>query len=294
MSALHVACASGPDYAPHAAAMLRSVIEHRGGLEVRGHYLVSPRFPRDVAARIARMVESAGATIEFHPIPDEWIAGLPSHEIFSPAVWYRLFLPGLLDVDRVLYLDADTIAVDDLSPLWSSPLADHYAAAVPNVWEPWNAHRPSELGLAGPRDYLNSGVLLLNLARLRDDDMTAALLSYGRERAADLRWLDQDALSAVLAGRWLRLHPRWNCMNSILLFDWAADVLGAEAVDEARRSPGIRHFEGRSVNKPWHLLCDRDMRDAYLRHRRGTPWPRVRREGVTPANVMRRALRWRP
>jgi lipopolysaccharide biosynthesis glycosyltransferase len=111
------------------------------------------------------------------------------------------------------------------------------------------------------------------------------------ERGEELLWPDQDALNLVLGERRLALHPRWNCMNSVLAFDAAHDVFGAEVVEAARRAPGIRHFEGPGANKPWHLLCDAPDREAYFAHRRATPWPRVGREGVTPVNLARRLVR---
>ena len=289
-----MACASGRDYARHTAAMLHSVLEHRGNLRLHAHYLVGPRFPARSARQITEMVGRDGGAIEFHTIGDHRLAGLPNRASFDPAVWYRLFLPELLpDVDRVLYIDGDALAVDDLTPLWHTDLGDEYAAAVPNVLEPWNSSRPADLGLSGPTEYLNSGVLLLDLRRMRADDMTMRLVTYARSRGDRLSGLDQDTLSAVLAGRWRRLHPRWNCMNSVMTFEWAGQVLGEEAVHEARRRPGIRHFEGPGANKPWHLLCERDLRELYLRHRRATPWPRVRRTGITPANLARAARRSR-
>jgi lipopolysaccharide biosynthesis glycosyltransferase len=81
----------------------------------------------------------------------------------------------------------------------------------------------------------------------------------------------------VLGGRRLPLHPRWNVMNSVLLFAAAGDVFGPEAVAQARESAAIRHFEGPDTNKPWHHLCESELRELYLEHRRGTPWPRTRR-----------------
>ena len=80
-------------------------------------------------------------------------------------------------------------------------------------------------------------------------------------------------------------------MNAIVLFPRAAEVLGADAVAEARRDPAIRHFEGPDFNKPWHLLCEHPMREVYFAHRRQTPWPRVIPEGITIRNVTTRARR---
>ena len=60
---------------------------------------------------------------------------------------------------------------------------------------------------------------------------------------------------------------------------------------QARSDPAIRHFEGPSINKPWHYLCDHEMRELYRSLRQRTPWPRVRLEGRTPANLLRRKVR---
>jgi lipopolysaccharide biosynthesis glycosyltransferase len=238
------------------------------------------------------MVERGGAGISFWEIADERIAGLPEMDFVTSAMWYRVFLPELLpEVDRVLYLDVDTIALDLLEPLWAVDLAGSYVAAVTNVFYlRSHAQRAVDLGIA-PTDYFNSGVVLMNLELMRRDDSGRALLDYAVAHAPELAWPDQDALNVVLGKRRVSLHPRWNCMNSVLQFPWSADVFGAEAVDEARSRPAIRHFEGPTTNKPWHYGCESPMREVYFEHRRQTPWPSCRIEGVTPRNVLRRLAR---
>jgi lipopolysaccharide biosynthesis glycosyltransferase len=153
-----------------------------------------------------------------------------------------------------------------------------------------HAQRPRELGIE-PADYFNSGVVLMNLEQMRRDGSSRALLDYAVAHAPELAWPDQDALNVVLGRRRVPLHPRWNCMNSVLMFPWAADVFGEEAVAEARARPAIRHFEGPTINKPWHYGSESPMREVYFEHRRQTPWPRCRIEGRTPRNVLRRAAR---
>lgn len=291
MTTLHVACAADAAYAPHSAAMLHSVMACRGDAELRVHYLHGPGFPEEPAAQIRAMVERGGAAIDFLEIPDERIAGLPEMDFVTSAMWYRIFLPELLpDTDRVLYLDIDTIALDSLEPLWDVDVTGHHLAAVTNVFYlPSHARRASELGIEPP-DYFNSGVVLMNLEQMRADGSQPRLLDYATAHASELAWPDQDTLNAVLGPGRIALHPRWNCMNSVLLFPWAADVFGADAVAEARARPAIRHFEGPTVNKPWHYGTESPMREIYFEHRRRTPWPEVPIEGRTPANVVRRLL----
>lgn len=266
---LHVACAVEGGYDAHSAAMLRSVAVHAEAVHV--HYLHGPGFPARSLRRIERMLGRLGAPFSAYEIAPERIAGLPVLPEFTPAMWYRILLPELLaGEERVLYLDVDTLATDDLAPLWATDLSGHHLAAVTNVLMPQHRGRPASLGLA-PEAYFNSGVLLMNLELMRRDDTTAALREYALSRGEALEWPDQDTLNVVLAGTRLPLHPRWNAMNS-LRFDWTAEVFGADAVAAARRSPGIRHFEGPDENKPWHPRCGSADRRLYRSHRRRTPW----------------------
>jgi lipopolysaccharide biosynthesis glycosyltransferase len=285
--------------------MLHSVLAHSGDEAVHVHYLHGPGFPADGAARLRQMVEAGGGRISFLEIADDAVQGLPAldpgtgpaGEAISSAMWYRIFLPELLpDVQRVLYLDVDTIVTAPLGPLWETQVADHYLAAVTNVFQLDHLPRLAELGFDDPRDYFNSGVVLFNLDLMRRDGAAEKLRDFGRTHSQELWWPDQDALNLVLGSRRLPLHPRWNCMNSLLEFPWSVYVFGLRAVAETRESPAIRHFEGPARNKPWHYLCPTEMRAPYLKHRRQTPWPDVRLEGRTPAAMWARAVRivrWR-
>lgn len=289
---IHVCCAAEGDYVPHSAAMLHSVVTNSGGLPVHVHYLHGPELPDQSRRKLGQMVAALGSEISFLEIDDAKVAGLPIRGFTGKATWYRIFLPDLLcDVDRVLYLDSDLIALDSLAPLWQTELSGFYLAAVTNVFLDHHLHRPAQLGLPGPEVYFNAGVILLNLDLLRRDRQAAALLRYATEHAGRLEWRDQDALNMVLGSRRLALHPRWNCMNAVLDFPQGEDVFGKEVVAEARSHPAIRHFEGPARNKPWHYLCEEDRRELYLLHRRHTPWPEVRLTGRTPSNVLRRRLR---
>jgi lipopolysaccharide biosynthesis glycosyltransferase len=121
--------------------------------------------------------------------------------------------------------------------------------------------------------YFNSGVLLFDLERVR----SAGLMARAREVACRqhdrLLWPDQDALNVAFAGRWLPVHPRWNCMNSLRVWrPWADEALGADAVAEALADPAVVHFEGPALSKPWHYLSDHPLRDRYRSALARTPW----------------------
>lgn len=268
---LDVACAVQGAYVPHSAALLHSVL--RPG--VRAHYLHDPGLRAASRRRLERVAARRGGDIRFWEITEESVGDLPVHGYFTSAMWYRILLPELLgDVDRVLYLDVDTLALDDVAPLWEVDLDGMLVGAVTNVFETWRGREHTDrLGL-DQAGYFNSGVLLLNLAEMRRSGTTAELRRVASEREEDLLWPDQDTLNLVLGPRRVALHPRWNVMNSVLLFDHAADVLGERETREARSAPAIRHFEGPGVNKPWARGSTVPHREDYRTHRRATPWRR--------------------
>jgi lipopolysaccharide biosynthesis glycosyltransferase len=265
---LHVCCAAEGSYVVHSAAMIDSVLFHAGARDVRIHFLHGAGFPREARELLRRVVDAGRGALMLHEIAESRLAGLPEDPQFTGAMWYRIFLPELLPgVERVLYLDADTIVADSLDPLWRTDLGDNYLGAVTNVFQRNHLQRPAELGLAGPQVYFNSGVLLMNLELMRRDGCSEALRDYARAHAGELEWPDQDALNVVLGSRRLPLHPRWNLMNSMFAFRSARRVFGRSDLSEARRSPGIRHYEGPAENKPWNPGCVTPLRELYYRHR---------------------------
>lgn len=285
MSELHIACAADQRYTGHSAAMLHSALTDAGS-PIVAHYLHGPGFPAEDRRLLASMFEHHGQRIEFHEIPDEWVDHLPLQDLFGPVMWYRIFLPELLPaVKRVLYLDVDTIVVDRLDPLWSLDLDGRYLGAVTNIFMPFHRHRPLELGIEAA-EYFNSGVLLLNLDLMRREGFTQAVQTLAGAQPERLKWPDQDALNLVVGSRRLALHPRWNCMNSLMARgDLATDVFGAASVTEARDAPAIRHFEGPGANKPWHRRHERAGQRLYRAHRQATPWPDYALEGASRWNL---------
>jgi lipopolysaccharide biosynthesis glycosyltransferase len=269
VSPLRVAVAADAAYLPHAATMLHSLLDHH---RAEVHLLPGEDVPRRAMRRLGRMVEGRRGSFTVHPVDARRVDGLPTGS-FRPIIWHRILLPELLpDADRVLYLDADTLVLEPLDELWDADLGGGHLGAVTNVFQADHAGRPAALGLPEGQPYFNSGVLLLDLARMRADGSTEALEELARTRAGELDWPDQDTLNLVLGAGHQPLHPRFNAMTSVLEFPAAADVFGAAELAEARERPAIRHFEGPSANKPWHPKCERALRECYWTHRAGTPF----------------------
>lgn len=102
----------------------------------------------------------------------------------------------LSNLDKVLYLDGDVIVQKDLLELYNTELTNEYAAVVKDFFV-MKRFKPSifeRLNIA-PREYFNSGVMLLNLVKIREDNIVKKLFEY-RENGINV-FMDQDALNVV-------------------------------------------------------------------------------------------------
>jgi lipopolysaccharide biosynthesis glycosyltransferase len=256
--------------------------------------------PDEGRERVTDLVRGFGAELQLVPIPRPMLRGF-SLKKFHPAAWYRVLSPDLFpQLDRLLYLDADIIVADDLTPLWNTDLDGRLFAAVPNPMYPFIRDWPrKDLKLEHPLHYLNSGVLLMDLARMRAEGLVEQLRVTSTEHP-DYAFPEQDALSDIARGRWLALHPRWNAQS--ILWEYPANHLPfpESSVRAALEHPAVIHYCG--WFKPWHHACAHPLRDRYFEHLRATPWQErpLENDGLDyrliarmPLAIQYYLLRWR-
>ncbi len=128
---------------------------------------------------------------------------IPSANIktrFTPGCMLRLFADDVKDIpSKVLYLDNDVLCRGDISELYNTDITDFELAGVPDYYGRWFfSSKPFKF------DYLNSGVLLLNMDKIR----STGLFRKSRERCCEKRMFmpDQSALNKLCAKK--KILPR--------------------------------------------------------------------------------------
>jgi lipopolysaccharide biosynthesis glycosyltransferase len=183
---------------------------------------------------------------------------LPVGGSITRASYLRLFLDEILaDFHRAVYLDSDISLLTDVSPLLAiEPKAAPVIAThdVPAMMEMEYSDR---LRMSGP--YFNGGVAVLDLKAVRSERIFKAALQYAFDHPERCLMHDQDALNAVLDGRWQVLDWRWNALTQI------RDVMPKE--------PFIRHF---ARYKPWARKkagIEQRFVDEWRSDLADSPWP---------------------
>ena len=159
---------------------------------------------------------------------------------FTTYAFNRFSIPDYLpeDADRCLWLDADLMIRGDISELYDTDFEDNYFAGARELTS-------NPLERLGFDDYINSGVLLMNLEKLKEDGMLEKLWEFILDPEFDFPLPDQDALNIVFRGRIKFVDTdRWNRLP--MRSDEAAELN-----PDFERAQKVRIVHFLSKVKPW-------------------------------------------
>jgi len=173
------------------------------------------------------------------------------------ATYYRLILADLLpDINRIIYLDGDTLIYTDLSEMYNLDMGNNIILGfVDNSYK-----KAEEFGIKTYK-YIVAGVLLINLKKIRKENFTAKFFEFMDKNQDKLTQEDQTVINIVLHGRIGFLPPKfgiWNFVNKEAVLrhnNYGNENLGIKAYDEkeilkAWNIPSIIHYVRA---KPWKV-----------------------------------------
>ena len=173
----------------------------------------------------------------------------------SYSAYYRLvFDKYFKSNDNVIYLDADTIIVNNIKSFQNIDLGDNYIAAVK---EPQGKYYAELLGLKDT-NYFNSGVLVFNTKKWKEDNCYR-LIMHSLKKKRYYVYPDQDIINKLFVDKIKVLNPEYNYMpiHRICSEKCYANVFGLnnyypiDVLTKARKKPLIIHCYSFLGESPW-------------------------------------------
>ncbi|MBR5354868.1 MAG: glycosyltransferase family 8 protein [Alphaproteobacteria bacterium] len=131
---------------------------------------------------------------------------------WSPVIFYRCIAHHFFkDIDKILYLDSDTLICRDISELFDTDISDYVLGGVRDMAPVNEKYHPQGIYVRefaekylnnGP--YINSGVLLINLRNIAKYEKLLF------ETKVPLYYPDQDLLNAAFLGKIKFLPLKYN------------------------------------------------------------------------------------
>lgn len=206
---INIIYAFDESYAPYATASMASILDNAKFLDDIHFYLILFGVSGATHQNLKELQSIKKHKISFVDLRSENFPTIPRSMINSVSI--RMFLTDVFPtLDKALYIDADTIITSSLSDFYTLPLLNTYGAVISDT--KWSIdYRVNELGLS---KYFNAGVMLLNLKKIRAENLPEQFLQAHRTLYAEdkIIWEDQDIMNYVFKENLIFLPQRFNLL----------------------------------------------------------------------------------
>lgn len=169
-------------------------------------------------AKKIKDIQTENIRVSFHDVSDrveKIINVLHCRDYYTPAIFYRLFIPDLFpQYDKAIYLDCDTVLCADIAELYDIDLKDNLIGAVADQAVAgvvaFREYTKNALGINAEK-YFNSGVITLNLKKLREMNFFQTFFSVLSSYAFIVA-PDQDCLNLICKNKVHYYSKAWNAM----------------------------------------------------------------------------------
>ena len=205
---------------------------------------------KDDFSRIKAAVHCERLTFIDIKVNDGMLKDAPVTDRYPREMYYRIFAAKYLPqyIDRVLYLDPDLVVIKKLDTLYNTNLGSHYFAAASHVGKPLQKFNEIRLQMDTKGPYINSGVMLMNIALLRKEQDFDKVFEYIAKNNSLLFLPDQDIISAVYSDKIISIDPYIYNMTERMLFSPKSIKKDINFM-WVKENSAIIHYCGR--NKPW-------------------------------------------
>lgn len=208
-------------YAPFLAVALNSAIKNSNP-QRRYNAIVLYQTLNETNIAKLKSLETENFKISLTPIKanfdalDDRMSNRLRCDYFTLTIYFRLFIPVMFpQYDKGIYIDSDVVLTSDIAELYDIEIGDNLIGACNDLSiadiPPLVAYTENAVGV-NKHEYINSGVLLMNLNQMREVDLEGHFLNLLNTYHFDSIAPDQDYLNAMCNGKIYYLDESWDAM----------------------------------------------------------------------------------
>ena len=257
----HIAFAINDKFAMGMGVCVQSIVDNNGNDFVV--HILAMDLSMETVNRIKQANIITGVPFVIHVLRRDFLDAFPISDRYPKEVYYRLMLPKILfrKVDVVLYLDADTLCIGDVSEIRYLNLNEKIAGVIADRDDRISWLR--SIGYANTK-YFNSGVLLVNVNRWEEEGVTESAICFINKYASSLVFFDQDALNAVIGENVHWLEQKYNLLTYMYKRSEYNEMLIKSA---------IIHYGGEEPL--WQEWCENPFQEQFVKYKENSAWKDV-------------------
>ncbi|MDR0911120.1 MAG: glycosyltransferase family 8 protein [Methanobrevibacter sp.] len=258
---LNVAYSSDENFAPYLGVSIFSLLKYnKDDFNEINLYILDNGIKEESKEKLIKLCDAYNAKIFFIYVGniENKLEVSINIEDSPSSVYARLFLSSLLeDIDKVLYLDADSLIQGSLKEIWELDIDNYYYAGVLDVIPP--IYKLNSM-IEGKIDdvYINTGFLLINLKRWRENKVEEKFIKFINKHKGKFLHADQSILNGVFKSNVKIIEPKYNVLQPFYdlkyqdLVKWVGfDYYTKDDIKEAIKNPIFIHFAISINGRPW-------------------------------------------
>jgi lipopolysaccharide biosynthesis glycosyltransferase len=208
---INIAFAINDSYADHLLVALFSLLKNNQKHQFK-IYVLSIDISKANKDRVSRVCEHFNnAMLEFIKLDKNRFRLLKLNiDYISIETYFRYIIPEVLPNEkRMLYLDSDLIVVGDIYDLYSTDIKNYCIAGVEDLYIIDEKYK-AEINFAENDLYVNAGVLLMDLDKIRENKIVQKLFDNTIKLINKIRFQDQDIINMTFKGKIKKLDSKYN------------------------------------------------------------------------------------
>lgn len=233
MMGINVCIACDDNYSRYAAVVAASILKNAAEDDELSFYILDGGITDENKEKMRGLKSIKNCEFNFVKIDNslfEEYMKVKTHGYISLPTFYRLKAASLMpEVDRIIYFDCDMVVNSSLKDLFNSDLGEFAIGGVSDIKKTMVRRNPT---------YVNAGMLVMDLKRIREENIEQQFLDWTREHFDEIKVGDQQIINEVLKGKIQLLPSKWNVQSSNFTNRSSYEV-----------RPNVIHYVGNQ--KPW-------------------------------------------
>lgn len=278
---LHVAYSTDENYAVHTAVSMLTLFKTNSDFqEIVVHVLDNgiTTLSKDKLLQIAEQYNRKVIFYNINAIEKIGIKINNSVKKLAISAYGRIFLSSFLkDINKVIYMDCDSVITGSLNELWNMDIVNY---SIAGVLDNCKEEAKTRIGLDLKDVYINSGFMVMNLEKIRAISGEEKMINFIKSYNGDVYHHDQGIINGVFKNDIMILEPKYNVMTPF--FDMNVKRIkdlsktdpyySQSELNEAKSNPIFVHFTPSYSKRPWFKGCIHPLKSVYLESLSETPW----------------------
>lgn len=239
------------NYAKYAGVTITSIVYNADKGDKYHFYILDNGIKEDLKQQICSITDFP---ITFFQVQDEdfqIFKKITTNKYITIPTYFRLKIASYFpNLNKVIYLDCDTIINTSLSKLNNIDISGYLLAGVQDIKKSIVEQNST---------YVNDGVLVFNLEKIREEHIENKFFEYTQQHLAEIVCGDQEIINAVCKGKIKLIDPLWNVQTGSFINR-----------SNFTKHPYIIHYV--SKQKPWNFGSFSYNKHFYFKYLQKSPW----------------------